>query len=82
MEDVKIVDLYWKRSEKALSETAKKYGKYCMTIAYNVLANTNDSEECVNDTWFAAWRYIPPKKDRQDWWLFWGKLQGGSQLIC
>ena len=51
MEDEKIVDLYWARSEKAVSETAAKYGKYCRTIAFNILANDEDAEECLNDTY-------------------------------
>ncbi|MDD4773913.1 MAG: RNA polymerase subunit sigma-70, partial [Eubacteriales bacterium] len=49
MDDKQIVDLYWERSEAAISETAKKYGRYCNYIAFNVLHNDEDSEECVND---------------------------------
>ncbi len=45
MDDQQIVDLYWNRSECAISETAKKYGKYCHYIAYNILHNREDSEE-------------------------------------
>ena len=51
MEDKQIVDLFWARSENAISETANKYGKYCHYIAYNILHNNEDSEECVNDTY-------------------------------
>ena len=51
MEDNKIIDLYWKRSETAISETSKKYGKYCSYIAYNILHDHEDCEECVNDTY-------------------------------
>ena len=54
MEDKKIVDLYWLRSESAISETKTKYGKYCHTIAHNILCNIEDSEECVNDTYLRA----------------------------
>ena len=50
MNDVTIVDLYWKRSENAISETANKYGKFCHSISYNILHNDQDAEECVNDT--------------------------------
>ena len=46
MEDSKIVELYWQRSEAAISETAKKYDKYCNHIAYNILYNSEDAEEC------------------------------------
>ena len=60
MDDKQIVDLYWERSETAISETAKKYGRYCHYIAFNVLHNDEDSEECVNDTYFSLWKTIPP----------------------
>ncbi len=61
MDDRQIIALYNERSEAALSETATKYGKYCRTIAYNILYNEEDSEECVNDTWLQAWEAIPPQ---------------------
>ncbi len=62
MEDYKIIELYWKRLENAITETAKKYGNYCQTISYNILHNTEDASECVNDTWLAAWNNMPPKR--------------------
>lgn len=62
MEDTKIVDLFWNRDEAALEKASSKYTLFCFHIAWNILMNREDSEECVNDTWFAAWRYIPPKK--------------------
>ena len=55
MDDKGIIDLYFDRSEKAISETAVKYGKYCFSIAFNILTDKEDSEESVNDTWLAAW---------------------------
>lgn len=61
MDDKQIVDLYWERSETAISETSKKYGKYCSYIAYNILHNHEDCEECVNDTYMKAWNTIPPQ---------------------
>ena len=61
MDDRQIIALYNERSETALSETANKYGRYCRTIAYNILYNEEDSEECVNDTWMRAWESIPPQ---------------------
>ena len=60
MDDQQIIDLYWARSETAISETAKKYESYCHSIAFNILHNREDSEECVNDTFFNAWNTIPP----------------------
>ena len=49
MEDSAIIDLYWAREERALSETDTKYGGYCRSIAHNILKNREDSEECVRD---------------------------------
>ena len=54
MDDKQIVDLYWARSEKAIEETEHKFGSYCRTVSYNILANTADAEECVNDTWLGV----------------------------
>ena len=62
MEDEHIVDLYWKRSENAITETASKYGKYCYSIAYNILSDHNDAEESVNDTYLGAWNSMPPHR--------------------
>lgn len=62
MEDSAIVDLYFLRSETAIVETDRKYGKYCFTIADNILANREDSEESVSDTYMAAWKSIPPRR--------------------
>lgn len=61
MEDATIIDLYIKRNEKALSETAIKYGNYCFTISNNILKNENDAEECLNETYLKAWNNIPPE---------------------
>ena len=62
MEDREIVSLFWMRNEDALEETAKKYGNYCYSIAYRILANHEDSEESVNDTYIDAWNSIPPHR--------------------
>ncbi len=62
MEDHDIVALYLARSETAIVETAKKFGAYCRTIAWNILASRRDAEECENDTWLAAWNSIPPNR--------------------
>lgn len=62
MDDGQIVDLYWARAENAISETANKYGTYCRYIAYNILYSEEDSEECVNDAYLAAWNTIPPQR--------------------
>ena len=62
MDDEKIVALYWERDEKAIEETDFKYKKYLFSIAYNVLHDRLDCEECVNDTYHGAWNAIPPSK--------------------
>ena len=62
MEDERIIRLYWKRDENAIRETHIKYGKYCYSIAYNILRSHEDSDECVNDTWHGAWNAMPPEK--------------------
>lgn len=62
MEDERIVGLYWERSEKAVEETAFKYGKYCYSIAYNILDSHADAEESVNDTYLDAWNSMPPHR--------------------
>ncbi len=60
MEDSKIIELYFKRSEAAISETSEKYSPYCSVIAKNILHNELDEEECLSDTWLCAWNNIPP----------------------
>ncbi len=59
MEDEQIVALYWDRSEAAIAETEEKYDRYLTKIAYNILANHEDSRESVNDTYLAAWNSMP-----------------------
>lgn len=61
MDDRLIINLFNERSENAISETAAKYGKYCHSIAFNILNNEEDTEECVNDTYMKAWEVIPPQ---------------------
>ena len=60
MEDKTIIDLYWAREEQALAESDRKYGALCRSVAYHILNSREDSEECVNDTWFRAWNAMPP----------------------
>ena len=62
MQDEEIVLLYWQRDEQALRETQQKYRRYLSKIAYNILSDHEDSEECVNDTCLKAWNSIPPHK--------------------
>ena len=62
MEDTEIIDLFWKRDESAIQELKSKYSGYCYKIAWNLLENREDTEECLNDTWFAEWRQMPPHR--------------------
>ncbi len=62
MEDEKIIALYWARDENAIIYTHQKYGKYCYQIAYHILSDREDSEECINDTYLKTWNVIPPTK--------------------
>lgn len=62
MQDEKILDLYWERNESAIYETEQKYGRYLTKIAYNILADMEDSKESVNDTYLGAWNSMPPHK--------------------
>lgn len=79
MKDHEIIDLYWERKENAISETAKKYGKYCHSISYNILHNNEDAEECVNDTYLGAWKSMPPQRpDRLSTYL--GKITRNLSL--
>ena len=62
MEDEMIVDLFFERSEQAISELSTKYGKLAQVICTNILKNGSDAEECVNDSLFTTWNAIPPQK--------------------
>ena len=62
MNDKNIVDLYFNRDEEAITQTDKKYGRYCYSIAYNILMSREDAEESVSDTYMTAWRAIPPRR--------------------
>ena len=58
--DHEIVSLYHARNEQAIAASQKQYGNYCHTVSMNILNSKPDAEECVNDTWIAAWNTMPP----------------------
>ncbi len=62
MDDPAIVELYHRREERAIAESDKKYGGLCCSIALRLLGLREDAEECVNDTWHAAWNQMPPDR--------------------
>ncbi len=62
MDDRSIIELFFARDEQAIKETADKYGKVCHGVAYNILGDEQDAEECVNDTYAGLWNAIPPAR--------------------
>ena len=60
--DEQIIELYWQREENAIQETDKKYGQFLFRIAYNILHDRLDCEECQNDTYLGLWNAIPPTR--------------------
>lgn len=62
MEDNRIIELYFSRDEKAITETDAKYGKLCRSIAFRILNDREDASECVNETYYKAWNAIPPER--------------------
>ncbi len=79
MEDYQIIELYWSRLEQAITETARKYGRYCYSIAYGILHSNQDSEECVNDTYLRVWESIPPTRPER-FPVFLGKITRNLSL--
>ena len=62
MEDSKIVELFYERSEQAIAELSEKYGFLCHRVARNILGDAMDAEECVNDAYLAVWNTVPPQR--------------------
>ena len=80
LEDEEIIELYWQRKENAIFETDNKYGEVVFRIAYNILNDKGDSEECQNDTYLDVWNAIPPARLAHFWHLS-PKLQEEFLLI-
>ena len=62
IDDEKIIELFFERSEQGIQELDIKYGKVCHKLSYNIVSNRQDAEECVNDSYLGAWNAIPPAK--------------------
>lgn len=62
MNDMEIIEMYFRRDENAIRQTEIKHGLFCRNLAYNILQIHEDAEECVNDTYLKAWNSIPPKE--------------------
>ena len=65
LNEAQIIELYEARDENAIAQTATLYGTYCQSIAMNILANEQDAQEVVNDTYLKAWQHIPPEKPQK-----------------
>jgi len=61
LDDKKIIELFCERKEQAIVELSKKYGLVCRKVASNILNDTRDTEECINDAYLGAWNTIPPQ---------------------
>ena len=64
LSDEQIIDLYFAREERAIAETDKKYSAYLHTVAFNILSNEQDAEECLQDTYLRVWNAVPPERPR------------------
>ena len=64
LSDEQIIDLYFAREERAIAETDRKYCQYLYAVAYNILANEQDVEECLQDTYLRVWNSVPPERPR------------------
>ena len=62
MEDERIINLFFERSEEAIKALDEKYGRACYSVSYNILKSHPDAEECVNDTYLGVWNAIPPAR--------------------
>lgn len=80
MEDIDIIDLFGARDERAIVESGTKYGRYCSAIASRIVGNSEDAEECVSDTWLAAWNAIPPARPA-NLRIFLGKIARNIAIV-
>ncbi len=62
MSDEEIIDLFFERSEQAITELTKKHGKAAERVVRNILGDKRDAEECLSDTWLGVWNAIPPQR--------------------
>ncbi len=65
IDDEAIIELYWERDDRAIEETDFKYGKYLFSVAYNIVHDRLDCEECVNDTYLGVWNTVPPTRPNE-----------------
>jgi len=64
LDDEQLIELFLERDERAIAETQAAYGARLRQLAYRLLGNSEDAEECLNDTYFKIWNAIPPQSPR------------------
>ena len=62
--DEALIELYWQRDEAAITETDRKYRKYLFSLAYPMVSDRQDCEECISDTYLGTWNAIPPARPK------------------
>ena len=62
IDDEKIIEMFFGRSEQGIRELDIKYGKVCHNLSYHIVGSRQDAEECVNDAYLGAWNAIPPAR--------------------
>ena len=62
IDDEKIIEMFFERSEQGIRELDIKYGKVCHNLSYHIVGSRQDAEECVNDAYLGAWNAIPPAR--------------------
>ncbi len=62
MEDSEMIELYWKRDDRAIAQTDAVYGTRLQRLSERILNNREDAQECVNDTYLNTWNRIPPER--------------------
>ena len=83
MDDVQIVELYMDRDERAIEETATRYGAQLNRISFHIVGNQSDADECENDTYFSAWKLIPPHEPKEYLFAFLARIiRNKSFNIC
>ena len=80
MEDSMIVELYLRRDEAAVRETAEKYGSKLRALAWGILGDRDAAEECENDTYMEAWNRIPPHEPRTYFYPFLARIARNLSL--
>lgn len=64
MDDQRIIELFFSRSEEAIGALSQRCGGACQRLAANILGNPRDAEECVNDAYLAVWNTVPPQRPK------------------